>query len=77
MLYDSQCVYNLLDYLFFTAKKGKKGKTMALTDFLSDEAGNQTGPGTSYVYSAKTTDWATEMENADFGGKAIPDFVMK
>ncbi|WAR05239.1 IF4B-like protein [Mya arenaria] len=46
-------------------KDKKKGKTMALTDFLSDEAGNQQGPGASYVFSSKSTDWAAEMDNAD------------
>ncbi|KAL4229145.1 Eukaryotic translation initiation factor 4B [Mactra antiquata] len=53
------------------AKAGKKGKkkgtTMALTDFLSDDTGGSQAPGTSYVLTNKTMDWASEMEEADFG----------
>ena len=45
--------------------KKKKGTTMALTDFLSDEQGNVQGPGTSYVLANKTMDWAAEMEELD------------
>lgn len=40
---------------------------MALTDFLSDETGSSPAPGTSYVLANKTMDWASEMEEADFG----------
>lgn len=40
---------------------------MALTDFLSDETGASQGPGTSYVLSNKSMDWAAEMEELDIG----------
>ena len=48
-------------------KKGKKkGTTMALTDFLSDDTGAPQGPGSSYVLSNKPVDsWAAEMEDLD------------
>ena len=59
---------NLLIVYFISAGgkgKKKKGTTMALTDFLSDEQGNVQGPGTSYVLANKTMDWAAEMEELD------------
>lgn len=40
---------------------------MALTDFLSGETGAPQGPGTSYVLSNKSMDWAAEMEEQDIG----------
>ncbi|KAL5010960.1 hypothetical protein ScPMuIL_013265 [Solemya velum] len=58
-----------------TKKKQKmKGKTLALTDFLSDERGNVTGPGTSYVLAPKHVDWAAEMDKEESDDFADLDF---
>ncbi|XP_041372165.1 eukaryotic translation initiation factor 4B-like [Gigantopelta aegis] len=43
-------------------KQKMKGKTLALTEFLTDDKGSA-GPGPSYVLSNKPLDWASEMEN--------------
>ena len=51
-------------FFFPTDKKTKKkGKTMALTDFLSVDT-----PGSSsHSYAPKSVDWAAEMEDLDIG----------
>ncbi|KAK3586289.1 hypothetical protein CHS0354_035690 [Potamilus streckersoni] len=46
-------------------KKKAKGKTMALTDFLSDEHGKVQAPVTSYVLANKSVDWASEVEKLE------------
>jgi hypothetical protein len=60
--------------LLTAGKKGKKkGTTMALTDFLSDETGAAQGPGSSYVLANKSMDWAAEMEELDIGMYIVGD----
>ena len=58
------CVH--IDYITIVSagkkKQKMKGKTLALTEFLTDEKGSA-GPGPSYVLSNKPLDWASEMEN--------------
>lgn len=53
---------------FLAAKKAKKkkGKTLALTEFLAKDGEN--GPSPGAVFSARSTSWADESENLNTEG---------
>lgn len=48
-------------------KKKMKGKTINLTEFLSDEKGGSPAP----TYSSNKIDWAAEMDSNDLEGLYI------
>lgn len=53
--------------VFFTAKKkGKKGKTLTLTDFLAEDSGGSAVP--SYT-PTKPTSWADETDDLEGDGE--------
>ena len=45
-------------------KKKMKGKTINLTEFLSDDKGGSPAP----TFSSNKIDWAAEMDSNDFDG---------
>lgn len=54
---------------FFAAKKkGKKGKTLTLTDFLAEDSGGSSVP--SYP-PTKPTSWADETDDLEGDGETI------
>lgn len=51
-------------YPYYSGKKKMKGKTINLTEFLSDEKGGSPAP----TYSSNKIDWAAEMDSNDLDG---------
>lgn len=63
----TQCDFFLFVWGFFAAKKkGKKGKTLTLTDFLAEDSGGSAVP--NYT-PTKPTSWADETDDLEGDGE--------